>query len=131
MSLFDASVAAMVNQAANTLIGGVVPTALGTAHPNIVPYQAFHASDRPFILAGGNDRLFRRTCEVVGHPEWAYDDRFATNQDRVANRDELVALLEAAFASRPAADWLRRARGCLGAMFADPHDGGGVRLARG
>jgi crotonobetainyl-CoA:carnitine CoA-transferase CaiB-like acyl-CoA transferase len=107
VSLFDASVAAMVNQAANTLIGGVVPTALGTAHPNIVPYQAFHASDRPFILAGGNDRLFRRICEVVGHPEWADDDRFATNQDRVANRDELVMMLAAAFAARPAADWLR------------------------
>ena len=51
VALFDASVAAMVNQAANTLIGGMVPEALGTAHPNIVPYQAFHASDRPFILA--------------------------------------------------------------------------------
>ncbi len=107
VSLFDASVAAMVNQAANTLIGDVVPSALGTAHPNIVPYQAFHASDRPFILAGGNDRLFRRTCEVVGHPEWADDDRFAANQDRVANRDELVSLLAAAFATRPAAHWLR------------------------
>ncbi len=106
VSLFDASVSAMVNQAANTLIGGVVPSALGTAHPNIVPYQAFHASDRPFILAGGNDRLFRRTCEVVGHPEWADDDRFAANHDRVANRDELVSLLAAAFATRPAAHWL-------------------------
>ena len=73
VALFDASVAAMVNQAANTLIGGIVPAALGTAHPNIVPYQAFQASDRPFILAGGNDRLFRRTCEVVGHPEWTGD----------------------------------------------------------
>ena len=53
------------------LIGGIVPG--GAAHPNIVPYQAFQASDRPFILAGGNDRLFRRTCEVVGHPEWTGD----------------------------------------------------------
>ncbi len=106
LSLFDASVAAMVNQAANTLIGGLVPRALGTAHPNIVPYQAFHASDRPFILAGGNDRLYRRTCEVVGHPEWADDERFATNQDRVANRGTLVALLGETFATRPAAEWL-------------------------
>jgi crotonobetainyl-CoA:carnitine CoA-transferase CaiB-like acyl-CoA transferase len=56
----------MVNQAANYLIGGVVPQRMGTEHPNIVPYQSFHAKDRPFILAAGNDRLFARTCAVVG-----------------------------------------------------------------
>jgi crotonobetainyl-CoA:carnitine CoA-transferase CaiB-like acyl-CoA transferase len=106
VSLFDASVAAMVNQAANTLIGGAVPQALGTAHPNIVPYQAFRGSDRAFIVAGGNDRLFRRICEVVGHAAWADDERFATNPARVAHRDELVAMLAAEFATRPAADWL-------------------------
>jgi len=106
VSLFDASVAAMVNQAANTLIGDVVPQALGTAHPNIVPYQAFHGSDRPFIVAGGNDRLFRRICEVIGHPAWADDERFATNQARVANRDALVPLLAAEFVTRPANVWL-------------------------
>ncbi len=106
VSLFDASVAAMVNQAANTLIGGVVPVPLGTGHPNIVPYQAFLGSDRPFIVACGNDRLFLRTCEVVGHPAWATDPRFATNQDRVANRDTLVSMLAARFVTRTAADWL-------------------------
>ena len=106
VSLFDASVAAMVNQAANTLIGGAVPSPLGTAHPNIVPYQAFRASDRPFIVAGGNDRLFGRICEVVGHPEWADDARFATNQVRVANRGELVSMLGHAFATRPADEWI-------------------------
>jgi crotonobetainyl-CoA:carnitine CoA-transferase CaiB-like acyl-CoA transferase len=106
VSLFDASVAAMVNQAANFLIGGIVPVAMGSQHPNIVPYQVFHGSDRPFILAGGNDRIFRRTCEVVGHPEWADDARFITNQARVAHRDDLVGLLAAAFAERPAAAWL-------------------------
>ena len=106
VSLFDAGVAAMVNQASNFLIGGMVPTAMGSQHPNIVPYQVFHGSDRPFILAGGNDRIFRRTCEVVGHPEWADDDRFATNQARVMHRDPLVALLTEVFATRPADDWL-------------------------
>ena len=90
VALFDASVAAMVNQAANYLIGGVVPERMGTAHPNIVPYQAFHASDRPFILAAGNDRLFVRTCQVAAHEEWADDARFATNEGRVVHRDELI-----------------------------------------
>ena len=106
VALFDASVAAMVNQAANYLIGGVVPGRLGSQHPNIVPYQLFHASDRPFILAAGNDRLFARTCEVLDRPEWALDERFATNEARVVHRAELIPLMEAAFAQRPVADLL-------------------------
>jgi crotonobetainyl-CoA:carnitine CoA-transferase CaiB-like acyl-CoA transferase len=106
VSLFDAGVAAMVNQAANTLIGGLVPSPMGTAHPNIVPYQAFETADRPFILAGGNDRLFRRTCDVVGHPEWAEDERFASNDARVRNREALIPMLQEVFSSRPAASWL-------------------------
>jgi crotonobetainyl-CoA:carnitine CoA-transferase CaiB-like acyl-CoA transferase len=106
VSLFDASVAAMVNQAANHLIGGIVAGPMGTAHPNICPYQAFQASDRPFILAAGNDRLFRRTCEVLGHSEWADDPRFVTNEERVRHRDELIALLGESFASKNAAEWI-------------------------
>jgi crotonobetainyl-CoA:carnitine CoA-transferase CaiB-like acyl-CoA transferase len=106
VSLFDASAAAMVNQAANHLIGGNVPGPMGTAHPNISPYQAFHASDRPFILAAGNDRLFRRTCEVIGHAEWADDPRFATNEGRVGHRDELIPLLGESFATKTAAEWI-------------------------
>ena len=84
VSLFDASVAALVNQAANHLLGGIVPQPMGNAHPNIVPYQLFAASDRPFILAAGNDRLFERTCAVLGRAELAADPRFATNEARVA-----------------------------------------------
>jgi crotonobetainyl-CoA:carnitine CoA-transferase CaiB-like acyl-CoA transferase len=106
VSLFDASVAAMVNQAANHLIGGIVAAPMGTAHPNICPYQAFQASDRPFILAAGNDRLFRRTCEVLGHSEWADDPRFVTNEERVRHRDELIPLLGESFASKNAAEWI-------------------------
>jgi crotonobetainyl-CoA:carnitine CoA-transferase CaiB-like acyl-CoA transferase len=106
VSLFDASVAAMVNQAANHLIGGIVAGPMGTAHPNICPYQAFRASDRPFILAAGNDRLFRRTCEVLGHSEWADDPRFVTNEERVRHRDELIPLLGESFASKNAAEWI-------------------------
>ena len=106
VALYDASVAAMVNQAANHLIGGLVPARLGTAHPNIVPYQAFPAADRPFILAAGNDRLFQRTCEVAGRAELAGDERFATNEQRVRNRDALIPILEEAFAAHTAARWL-------------------------
>jgi crotonobetainyl-CoA:carnitine CoA-transferase CaiB-like acyl-CoA transferase len=106
VSLFDASVAALVNQAANYLLGGLVPEPLGNAHPNIVPYQLFETADRPIILAAGNDRLFERTCEVIGRPELAADERFATNAVRVRNRDALIPLLSAELASRSAAEWL-------------------------
>jgi crotonobetainyl-CoA:carnitine CoA-transferase CaiB-like acyl-CoA transferase len=106
VSLFDASVAAMVNQAANHLLGGLVPGRLGNQHPNIVPYQLFEAADRPFILAAGNDRLFERTCEVLGRPELSDDERFETNEARVRNRKFLIPLLSEAFASRTAAEWL-------------------------
>lgn len=106
VALYDASVAAMVNQAANVLIGGEDPAPMGTAHPNIVPYQSFHAADRPFILAAGNDRLFERTCGVIGRPELAQDPRFATNEGRVRHRDALIPVLQEAFAGRPADAWL-------------------------
>ncbi len=111
VSLFDASAAAMVNQAANLLIGGIVAGPMGTAHPNICPYQAFQASDRPFILAAGNDRLFGRTCEVLGHPEWADDRRFVTNEERVRHREDLIDLLDEAFASKTAAEWIHALEG--------------------
>jgi crotonobetainyl-CoA:carnitine CoA-transferase CaiB-like acyl-CoA transferase len=106
VSLFDASVAALVNQAANFLLGGVVPRPMGNAHPNIVPYQLFGSADRPFILAAGNDRLFERTCEVIGLPQLAQDDRFATNESRVRNREELIPLMQDVFSRRPSAEWL-------------------------
>lgn len=106
VALFDASVAALVNQAANYLLGGVIPGPMGTEHPNIVPYQVFESADRPFVVAAGNDRLFERTCEVVDRPELATDPRFATNEARVINREVLVPLLAEIFRKRSAADWL-------------------------
>jgi crotonobetainyl-CoA:carnitine CoA-transferase CaiB-like acyl-CoA transferase len=106
VSLFDASVAALVNQAANHLLGGVVPGPLGSEHPNIVPYGSFHASDRAFILAAGNDKLFRATCRVLDRPDLAADERFATNDARVMHREALVTQLRELFAGRTADVWL-------------------------
>lgn len=107
VALFDASVAALINQGANYLLGGLVPQPMGNAHPNIVPYQLFDAADRPFILAAGNDRLYRRTCEAIGRPDLADDERFLTNEARVRNRASLVPMLAEAFRARPAEEWLR------------------------
>lgn len=106
VSLFDAGVAALVNQAANHLLGGLVPGPMGNAHPNIVPYQLFPAKDRPIVLAAGNDRLFARTCEVLVVAELATDERYATNESRVLHREELIELLSNRFATRSASEWI-------------------------
>jgi len=84
----------LANQAMNYLATGVSPHRLGNAHPNIVPYQTFNASDGVFILAVGNDIQFARACAVIGLDELAKDKRFATNAARVENRDALAEIIQ-------------------------------------
>ena len=105
--LYDSQVAWLANQNMNYLVGGNTPKRLGTAHPNLVPYQVFTASDGDFVLAVGNDRQFRDCCDVVAAPELADDPRFATNADRVANRAALVASLQQLIGQRSIAHWLQ------------------------
>lgn len=84
---------------------GEAPRRLGSAHPRNAPYQAFRARDAYFVIAAGNDRLWREVCEAVGMPELADEARFSTQERRAANQVELAALLEPLFASRTAAEW--------------------------
>jgi crotonobetainyl-CoA:carnitine CoA-transferase CaiB-like acyl-CoA transferase len=86
----------------------VVPGRMGNRHPSIAPYETFAAADGDFAVAVGNDAIFGRLCAVVGRSELAGDERFATNAARMEHRDELAAELEAAFATAPADDWVRR-----------------------
>ncbi|MDO6586769.1 CaiB/BaiF CoA-transferase family protein [Salipiger sp. 1_MG-2023] len=104
LSLLDCGVGVLANQAANFLLGGVTPTRLGNAHPNIVPYQVFPCADGHLIVACGNDRQFAALCAMLGLEGLAKDPRFATNPARVAHRDTLCPMLEAAMAGRPKAD---------------------------
>ncbi|GLR81343.1 hypothetical protein GCM10007856_40280 [Azospirillum oryzae] len=106
LALLDVQVAVLANQAMNCLVGGKAPQRLGNAHPNIVPYQAFATRDGYIILAVGNDGQFAKFCTVAGRPELAKDERYATNPARVANRKELVALLEELIRTRDSHDWL-------------------------
>ncbi len=106
LALLDVQVAVLANQAMNCLVGGKAPQRLGNAHPNIVPYQAFATRDGYIILAVGNDGQFAKFCTVAGHPELAKDERYATNPARVANRKELVSLLEELIRTRDSHDWL-------------------------
>ena len=106
LALLDVQVAVLANQAMNCLVGGKAPQRLGNAHPNIVPYQAFATRDGYIILAVGNDGQFAKFCTVAGRPDLAKDERYATNPARVANRKELVALLEELIRTRDSQDWL-------------------------
>ncbi len=78
-----------------------VPRPYGSGVAEIVPYQCFMTRDGWLMIAAGNDGLYRKLCNVLNHPEWAEDDRFRKNGDRVANRDILIAMLEQAIGSEP------------------------------
>ena len=98
LSLLDTGVAVLANQAMNQMIGGVTPRRLGNAHPNIVPYQAFPASDGHVIIACGNDRQFAGLCRALRLEGLAENPDYATNPARVANRAALVPLIAEATA---------------------------------
>lgn len=111
VSLLGATVASLVNVAQSALITGKEAGRYGNAHPSIVPYQLFHASDGAFALGAGTDRHFQELCmRVLGRPELLEDARFRDNKGRVANRQALIAILEEAFRSGSAAQWVDRAR---------------------
>ncbi|HEX8617409.1 MAG TPA: CoA transferase [Thermoanaerobaculia bacterium] len=111
VSLFSATLASLVNVAQGALVTNAEARRYGNAHPSIVPYQLFHASDRPFAIGGGTDRHFRMLCErVIARPGLAEDVRFATNDARVINRGVLVPLLEVIFATGEAEMWVARCR---------------------
>jgi crotonobetainyl-CoA:carnitine CoA-transferase CaiB-like acyl-CoA transferase len=129
LALLDVQVACMANQAANYLVGGQTPRRMGNAHPNIVPYQDFPTADGHMILTVGNDAQFAKFSQVAGHPEWAADERFATNPARVAHRNELLARIRAATVQRSTAEWITALEAAgvpcgpintLAEVFADP-----------
>jgi formyl-CoA transferase len=106
ISLLDSQVAWLANVASNFLISGENPKRYGNAHPNIVPYETFKASDGYFALGVGNDLQWKKLCVILGKNSWAEDKRFATNADRVMNREVLVNLLADLFKKQDVAHWL-------------------------
>ncbi len=86
IALLDCQLAMLANQSMNYLTTGIAPRRMGNAHPNIVPYQTFAASDGHVIIACGNDSQFRAICTAMNVPELALDPRFATNSGRSVNR---------------------------------------------
>lgn len=110
VALAEVGVHSLVNVAQSALVTGVPARRHGNAHPHIVPYQTFAASDGLFVLAVGNDAQWRRVCEALGEPERADDARLAANPGRVLHREEVIGWLAGRFATAPRAEWLQRFR---------------------
>ncbi|MEK9841981.1 MULTISPECIES: CaiB/BaiF CoA-transferase family protein [Thalassospira] len=106
LALLDVQAAVLANQAMNYLTTGNAPGRLGNAHPNIVPYEAFPSADGYLILAVGNDSQFKSFCAVAGLDDLPADERYATNRNRVANRDTLVPLIRQAMVLKTTDEWI-------------------------
>lgn len=128
--LFESTLSWLANRAQEYLVSGEDEGRMGNAHPTIVPYQTFEASDKKIALAVGNDGQFVRLCEAVGREDLVEDERYATNPARVENREELVAILQVEFSKRPAKSWISAIRevnvpcgpvNSLADIFSDEH----------
>jgi len=106
LALLDVQAASLANQAMNYLVSGQPPGRMGNEHPNIVPYQAFKASDGYIVLTVGNDPQFVRFCKVADRLEWIEDERFATNAQRVRNREVLIPLIDEVMLKHTQAWWI-------------------------
>jgi len=106
IALFDSELGWLANVASNYLVSGRNPRRYGNAHANIVPYQSFQASDGWFVVAVGNDKQFESLCRVIGKADLAAEARFATNSERVRNREVLIPILKPIFMEKTVTEWL-------------------------
>ena len=108
--LYDSGIAMLINVASNYLISGKDARRFGNGHPSIVPYTTYPTADSMIAVAVGNDGQFVRFAETIGRGEWARDDRFAKNPDRVTNREALDSLIAQALESGKTAAWIGKLR---------------------
>jgi crotonobetainyl-CoA:carnitine CoA-transferase CaiB-like acyl-CoA transferase len=107
VSLLASALSGLVNQTSAYVAGGVVPFRMGNSHPSLFPYEPLPCSDGDLVVTAGNDVQFRKLTEVLGIPELADDPRFAHNEDRTANRDQLRPLLVERLGTRTKLEWFR------------------------
>lgn len=106
VSLFETAAAWMTMYSAQYLASGKLPGKNGSGQAGIVPYRAYRTADGDLVVAAGNDGLFRKLCQVLGHPEWADDPRFVNNPARVENAKTLYSMLEECFLARSNDEWI-------------------------
>jgi crotonobetainyl-CoA:carnitine CoA-transferase CaiB-like acyl-CoA transferase len=106
ISLYDTMISYLSFQAGCFFATGKNPKKLGSAHPLLVPYQAFKAKDRYFILAVGNDAIWQRACKAMKLEELANDKQFDTGSHRLKHRKEIVEILSNLFQKKTAKHWI-------------------------
>ncbi len=106
-SLFEFALASLSTVAADYLVTGAVPGLLGTHSPTFAPYGNFKTADGWLVFAGaGSEEIWVRACGVFERADLVTDERFATNAQRVAHRDELTAEIESVLATNSTQHWL-------------------------
>jgi len=106
LSLMDATMSMLINYSVAVMDGHAELAPVGSGHPQLVPYQAFPTADGYVVIAAGTNKTFRELCAVLDHRALADDPRFRSNQDRVRNRDALVAEIVPLTRARTTAQWL-------------------------
>jgi crotonobetainyl-CoA:carnitine CoA-transferase CaiB-like acyl-CoA transferase len=105
VNLLSSALSGLVNQSSAFVAGGVVPHRMGNSHPSLFPYEPLPCADGDLIITAGNNGQFRRLVEILGVPQLADDPRFAGNEDRTANREQLRPLLVERLRTRTAMEW--------------------------
>ena len=108
VAMLDAMISTMSSNYMTYLGSGIVPQPMGTAFPTIVPYRCYRASDREIAIAVGSEKLWTAFCAAIAHPELETHPDYATNSDRIRNRETLEPLLDQVFRQRPAQVWIER-----------------------
>lgn len=106
VSLYETALSWMSIAAAHYQSSGEVPARHGSGAATIVPYRAFATRDGHLVVAAGNNELFKRLCQLLGHPEWAEDERFRNNPARVANRRVIDGLIGEIMVGKTSAEWV-------------------------
>jgi crotonobetainyl-CoA:carnitine CoA-transferase CaiB-like acyl-CoA transferase len=105
IAMYDSMLGLMHYYLTDYFLTGVDPGPVGSGNPSIVPYGAYAAKDGDIIIAAFQTQFWRRLCDVIGRPELSRDERFATNDLRVANKDELTGILETVLTTKTRAEW--------------------------
>ncbi|HUW69324.1 MAG TPA: CoA transferase [bacterium] len=106
VAMLDCQISILENALVRYQVDGKSPTPLGTRHPTITPFQAFHATDGWFVVAVGNDALWKVFCGAIGRPDLLADARYATNGERTKRYNELIPELERIFENKSCSEWI-------------------------
>ena len=106
-SLLETAMSWMAVHLSNFVVDGKLPVPFGASHQLVSPYGAYEATDGPIIIATGNDNLFVKLADALGHPEWPGDPRFETNSKRCENREEIDGLIKGIIKTKDKAHWIQ------------------------